>query len=290
MLGRAAGWLEEGLVAWLPALPLLILVGALLVAPTVAMVIESLRGQTGTWTLDFWRDTFQSRGSRLAIVTSLKLGVICASLSLLVGGPLAWTISRMVAAKRSLWLALLNVAANFGGIGLAFGYIAALGTYGMVTLTLAKLGLAVNPPEPGSITGLAIAYEYTNIPLFVLLTLPAMAIVRKDWFEAAAVSAASGWQFWRHVGLPVLAPFLAAGWLLIFTWSIGIYGIAYAMGSGASQVGKLRLITLQIGLTLNTGAGKEERAAVLAVVLLIIAVVSLAIYRLMLRWAVRWFV
>jgi putative spermidine/putrescine transport system permease protein len=290
MLGRAAGWLEEGLVAWLPALPLLILVGALLIAPTVAMVIESLRGQTGTWTLDFWRDTFQSRGSRLAIVTSLKLGVICASLSLLVGGPLAWTISRMVAAKRSLWLALLNVAANFGGIGLAFGYIAALGTYGMVTLTLAKLGLAVNPPEPGSITGLAIAYEYTNIPLFVLLTLPAMAIVRKDWFEAAAVSAASGWQFWRHVGLPVLAPFLAAGWLLIFTWSIGIYGIAYAMGSGASQVGKLRLITLQIGLTLNTGAGKEERAAVLAVVLLIIAVVSLAIYRLMLRWAVRWFV
>jgi hypothetical protein len=43
-------------------------------------------------------------------------------------------------------------------------------------------------------------------------------------------------------------------------------------------------------LTLNTGAGKEERAMVLACVLLIFATVSLATYRLMLRRALRWFV
>ena len=133
------------------------------------------------------------------------------------------------------------------------------------------------------------AYSYTNIPLFVLLTLPAMGILRQEWLEAAEVCAASRWQFWRFVGLPILAPFLAAGFLLIFTWSIGLYGIAYALGGTASSTGQLRLITLQIGLNLNTGVGSEERSYVLAVVLLLLATGALLSYRAVMKRALRWF-
>jgi hypothetical protein len=43
----AVGWVREGLAAWLPALPLLLLAGALLVAPTVQLIVQSLRGSTG---------------------------------------------------------------------------------------------------------------------------------------------------------------------------------------------------------------------------------------------------
>ena len=49
-------WLKNGLAAWLPALPLLLLAGALLVAPTIQLIVQSLRGSTGHWTLEFWRD------------------------------------------------------------------------------------------------------------------------------------------------------------------------------------------------------------------------------------------
>jgi putative spermidine/putrescine transport system permease protein len=91
------------------------------------------------------------------------------------------------------------------------------------------------------------------------------------------------------VGLPILSPFLAAGWLLIFTWSIGIYGIAYGL-AGQSGGTAVHLITLQIGTALQsdvlTGTG---RAAVLAVVLLTVASVSLLSYRAILRRALRWF-
>ena len=73
-----------------------------------------------------------------AILTSVRLGIVCAAIALLLGSPLAWFVSRMITAKRSVWLSLLNVAANFGGIGLAFAYMAALGTFGMVTLALAR--------------------------------------------------------------------------------------------------------------------------------------------------------
>jgi len=277
-----------GLAAWLPALPLLTLAAVMLVVPTVVLILGSF-GIPRTITLDYWDETFQSNGGRLAIWTSVRLGLASALVALLVGSPLAWFISRMITARRSVWLALLNVAANFGGIGLAFGYMAALGTYGMVTLAFKDIGINFTPPQVGTLASLILAYSYSNVPLFVLLTLPAMSILRTDWMEAAEVAAASRVQFWRYVGLPILAPFFIAGWLLIFTWSLGIYGLAYALGANASAAGQLRLITLYIGLFLNTSAGREERAAVMAALLLGMAAVSLILYRLILRWALRWF-
>jgi putative spermidine/putrescine transport system permease protein len=277
-----------GLANWLPALPLLVLAATMLVAPTIALIVGSF-GIPRTLTLEYWIDTFQSNGGRSAILTSVRLGIVSAAIALILGSPLSWFISRMVTAKRSVWLSLLNVAANFGGIGLAFAYMAALGTFGMVTLALQDIGIPWIPPEIGSFTSLVMAYSYTNIPLFVLLTLPAMGILRQEWLEAAEVCAASRGQFWRFVGLPILAPFLAAGFLLIFTWSIGLYGIAYALGGTASSTGQLRLITLQIGLNLNTGVGSEERSYVLAVVLLLVATAALLGYRAVMKRALRWF-
>jgi putative spermidine/putrescine transport system permease protein len=279
---------RDGLAAWLPAVPLLLLAAVLLVLPTVALILGSF-GLPGAATLDYWVDTFQSNGGRSAILTSVRLGLVCAAIALIVGSPLGWFISRMITARRAIWLALLNVGANFGGIGLAFGYMAALGAYGMLTLGLHEIGLPWVPPEIGSFTSLVLVYSYTNVPLFVLLTLPAMGILRQEWLEAAEVCKASRWQFWRYVGLPVLSPFLFAGFLLIFTWSIGIYGLAFALGNTAATTGRLRLITLQIGINLNTGAGSEERSYVLAVVLLLLATGSLLAYRVVMQRALRWF-
>ena len=55
-------------------------------------------------------------------------------------------------------------------------------------------------------TGLIILYTYFQIPLGVLLLYPAFDALREDWRESAALLGANGWQFWRHIGLPVLTP------------------------------------------------------------------------------------
>jgi hypothetical protein len=47
-------------------------------------------------------------------------------------------------------------------------------------------------------------------------------------------------------------------------------------------------MTLQIGIALNSAASSQERAAVLATMLLLIAAISLALYCLTVRRAVRW--
>jgi putative spermidine/putrescine transport system permease protein len=265
---------------------LLILVGALLIAPALLLIVQSFLGPNGP-SLELWAKGLSVALNQQAIVTSLVLGVACASIATLVGAPMAWLISRMIPRSRAAWLALLNVAANFGGIGLAFAYIAVLGTQGMITLGLEGLGTGFVPPRPSSFIGLLAAYSYTNIPLFVLLTIPAMGILRNEWWEAAQTASATRWQFWRMVGIPVLTPFIAGGWLLIFTWSIGIYGIAYGLAGGGGAAA-IALITLQIGNILSTDVFGAGRAAVLAVLLMAMATGSLVVYRMLLRRALRW--
>jgi ABC-type spermidine/putrescine transport system permease subunit II len=96
-----AAW--DWLVNWLPAIPLLVLALALLVAPAVLLVVQSIwREEGGGLTLDNWTRTLGSRNNQVAITTSLQLAVLSATLSTLIGTPAAWLISRMlpVAAQR----------------------------------------------------------------------------------------------------------------------------------------------------------------------------------------------
>jgi putative spermidine/putrescine transport system permease protein len=284
-VARMRGWLA----AWLPAIPLLLLVTSCLIAPVIVLVVQSFTGmgESGL-SLDLWFKVLGQHVNQTAIITSVTLATVCATVTTLVGAPLAWMISRMLRGSRAFWLGLLNVAANFGGIGLAFAYMATIGSVGMLTLMVQGLGISFDAPRQGSMIALLLAYEYTNIPLFVLLTIPAMAILRDDWWEAAQTSAATRLVFWRRIGAPILAPFLIAGWLLIFTWTLGIYGIAYGL-AGQSGATAVQLITLQIGSALQSdvllGPG---RAAILAVVLMAFATTSLLLYRWVLRRAMRW--
>lgn len=276
-------WLGD----WGPALPLFAVVGALLVGPALQLIVASFV-RDGSPTLANWVDVLTNPRHQREIEGTLLLAGVSATLATLVGAPLALLIGRLRPVRRSGWLALLNVAANIGGIGLGFALVATLGTVGMVTLALRGLGLGLTPPPVDSFAGLLLGFEYTNIPLFVVLTLPAFAILRDEWAEAARVASATRVQYWRRIGLPILAPFIAAGWLLIFTWSIGIYSLAYALaGTGAVQ--RVPLITLRIGVVIQSDIYTTWRADVLAVILMGIALVALWSYRTLLRRGARWF-
>ncbi len=108
-------------------------------------------------------------------------------------------------ALRGAVLTASGVLANFGGIPLAFAFVATLGISGVVTELghLDALGWNLY-----SFTGLTVIYLYFLVPLMVLVVVPALDGLRPQWREAALSTGASTLQFWRHVGLPVLAPSL----------------------------------------------------------------------------------
>jgi putative spermidine/putrescine transport system permease protein len=272
---------------WAVALPFVAAVAWLLIGPAANLVLDSLRDPAGGLTLLNWRDVIANGLTRRAIVSSILVGVTVASLSTIIGVPLAWCISRLKIGSRSVAAAALNVAANIPATSLVFGFAAAFGGAGMVTLALRTVWAEAPALNIYGPTGLVFVFLYFHVPLFVLLVLPAMGAVTEELWEASNVCGASPLRFWLRVGLPVLTPFILAGWILMFVWAIGQYGVPLALGGGE---GAMNLMTLRIGdlIQFVGSTNRFERAACLSLCLIILSIAALWFYRSLLRRALRW--
>ena len=100
-------------------------------------------------------------------------------------------------AVRRLSLAGSGVLAQFGGVTLAFAFQALIGPAGL----LFHAGWYYNFPW-----GIGLIYTYFQIPLMVLVFLPAIDGLKVQWREASESLGSSTWQYWRYVGGPLLAP------------------------------------------------------------------------------------
>jgi putative spermidine/putrescine transport system permease protein len=208
---------------------------------------------------------------RRAYLGSLQLSLITAVLGAAFGLALAIAVLRTPRGRllRRMVLTASGVLANFGGIPLAFAFLATIGNAGVITALLQDtLGLGLGGFSLYSMTGLALVYLYFLVPLMVLTITPALEALRPQWREAADNLGASGWQYWRYVGGPVLAPPVIGATMLLFASAFAAYATAKAL-VGSS----VPLVTLQIAdaLSSNVIVGSENlgKALALGMVLLV---------------------
>src|SRR3989442_4913753 len=69
-------------------------------------------------------------------------------------------------------------------------------------------------------------YLYFQLPLMILLIMPALLGLRADWREGATSLGATPTQFWTRVGLPLLAPSLLGSLPLLFAHALRAYSTA----------------------------------------------------------------
>ena len=81
-------------------------------------------------------------------------------------------------------------------------------------------------------SGVALVYMYFQIPLMVLIILPALEGLRPAWREAAENMGARSWQYWRYVGGPVLLPSFMSCLMLLFGSALAAYATAEALTTG----------------------------------------------------------
>lgn len=220
---------------------------------------------------------------------SIRLSVITSVVAALVGVPLAYAATQLKRPKflRDAITSWCGVAANFGGIPLAFAFIAALGVQGLITRILD--GIGINLSQNGFLIsdfeGLVVVYMYFQIPLMVIVMLPAVDGLRQTWREAATNLGASPLRYWRHVGLPVLGPAITGGVLLLFANSFSAYATAYALSGGKSNVVPLQIKFLSGG---NVQAGERPLAFALATWMILIMFVTVVANVLLQRRTAKW--
>ncbi|MEU6183737.1 ABC transporter permease [Streptomyces coeruleorubidus] len=218
-----------------------------------------------------------------ALLGSIKLSAVSAAIAAAVGLPLAQAVvtSRFRALREAV-LTASGVLANFGGVPLAFAFVATLGNAGVLTR---HLGLADAGWDLYSFWGLVIVYLYFLIPLMVLTITPALEGLRSQWREAAHNNGATTFRYWLHVALPVLAPSLLGGLVLLFGSAFAAYATAAAM-VGSS----VPLVTLQIAdaLSGNVLVGQENVALALSLDMVLVAGLVMAVYLPLQRRSARW--
>jgi putative spermidine/putrescine transport system permease protein len=220
-------------VEWLGILPFLLFSLLFLILPTMRIVVGAFQDSDGGFTLQNLID-LNTASIRSAYWTSIKLSVISALLGCLVGFGMAAAVVFGGVPKgiRGPLLTFSGVASNFAGVPLAFAFIATLGPVGLVTVWL-RTEFGINLRAYGfnllSLWGLVVTYLFFQIPLMILIIIPALDGLKREWREAAAVLGATGLQYWRMVALPILFPSLLGTFALLFANAFGAVATAFAL-------------------------------------------------------------
>jgi putative spermidine/putrescine transport system permease protein len=280
----------HGALRWLGVVPFGVYVGLGLIAPTVAITIAAFQDSTtGKFTTSNFSTALHGT-YLLGLKTSILLSIATAIVPGIFGLLIAYAI---FTAKRGLWLRQVvitasGVFANFGGVPLAFLFIATLSTTGIVTGWI-KAIFGVNIWDHGftlySAYGVFFVYMYFQIPLMVLIILPALEGLRPAWREAAQNMGAGTWQYWRYVGGPVLFPSFLGCLLLLFGSAFAAYATAEALTGGT-----IALTPIQIGALLNGNvlAGQQNLGYALGVIMVAIIAVVMVGYTIVQRRAAKW--
>ncbi|MFF7475431.1 ABC transporter permease subunit [Streptomyces sp. NPDC008092] len=272
---------------WLAVVPLLVFTAVAFGLPAIAMLngaftVKDPTSGVSSYTGRNLTDSLQ--GPYLtALVGSVKLSALSALIAAVLGLPLAQAVvSSRSRALREAVLTASGVLANFGGVPLAFAFVATLGNAGVLTT---HLHLTDHGWNLYSFWGLVLVYLYFLIPLMVLTITPALDGLRTQWREAARNNGATGVQYWRFVALPVLAPSLLGGLVLLFGSAFAAYATAAAMVGSA-----VPLVTLQIAdaISGNVLVGQENVALALSLDMVLVAGVVMALYLPLQRRSARW--
>ena len=270
-----------GLVPFLGFLTIFLLI------PTIAVIIGAFV-EKGNPSLS----NIKALGDGVVMKTlwhSVLLSGSTAIVGAVLGGLLAYAVvtgppDRLV--RRTVTSAC-GVLAQFGGVTLAFAFIATLGFSGVLTKA-AQSSLGIDLFGSGwlfSLKGLILVYSYFQIPLMVIVFLPALDGMRVQWREAAESLGATTWQFWRHVAGPLLLPAFLGSALLLFANAFAAYATAAALVSQGSPI--LPLL-IRNALTSEVVLGQQHLAFALALDMIIVVVIVMTLYTLLLRKTSRW--
>lgn len=283
---------------WVGVVPFLVFVLAFLIFPSLNLFAGAFKDPQGNFTLanvNFLSNPYVIK----SYATSLKVSVITS----LVGGVFGFfvayaiTIGKAPRWMRNILMTFSGLAANFGGVPLAFAFIATLGRTGFITALLKQIcftgssGAPVcpfNPYDHGfnlySMTGLVLAYTYFQFPLMVLTITPALEGLKKEWREAAANLGATTWHYWRDIGLPILWPSILASIILLFGSAFGAFATAQALTGGS-----IALVTILVGQQIRGDVlNNPNEGYALALGMVVVMAITITGYTILQRRTARW--
>jgi len=262
---------------WIAAAPFFLYVGIFLLLPTAIVVGGAFIDSNGLSLSNF--ASMNQRFVINAFINSVVLSATSAIIGAVFGALLAYAVAtgNPNGVFRRLVSSACGVLAQFGGVTLAFAFIATIGGAGFITLWLQQQGM--------NIRGLVLVYTYFQIPLMVLVFLPALDGIRPQWREATESLGGGTWHYWRYIAGPLLAPAFFGGTLLLFANAFSAYATAAALINQGSIIASLLIANT---LTSEVGLASPGIASALALVMVVLVAIVMVLYTVLQRRTSRW--
>ncbi len=175
----------------------------------------------GVWTLENYTRIVTDDYYREVIWRTLGLGLFVTFACLLLGYPVAYLIARGPERWRVPLILLVIFPMLLNLVVRSFGWIALLANRGLVNNLLIDLGLIATPLKlMFNLTGLMIGLTHIYLPFMVLMLVAAIRNVPRDVEAAAATLGSSRLHVFASVTLPLSAPGILAGSILVFVLTI----------------------------------------------------------------------
>ena len=263
--------------SWVGTVPFLAYVAVFLLWPTGIVIVDSFKNPAGGWAFA----NITKLGDPLVrgyFIGSFKLCVLSSVIGAVFGAILAYAIAsgNPDGVVRRLYLAGSGVLAQTGGVTLAFAFLVLIGPVGL----LLHASWFYSFPW-----GITVIYTYFQIPLMVLVFLPAIDGVKVQWREASENLGASPWQYWRYVGGPLLMPAFLGGTLLLFANALSAFATIVAWENQIAYIVPQQIST---ALSSEVGLSNVNVADLLAFGMIILVAIVMTGYALLQRRAARW--
>ena len=211
---------KEGLAL---ALPAAIFSFLLFLVPVGILLSEAFKSDVG-WTISGYTEFFSKPLNRTVFFRTLKLGVLVASTSAIIGYAAAFCIVNLPPKSRGRIFGLVILPLMISPVARTYAWIVILGRTGIVNDTIVGLGLSDTPirllfTETAVFLGLLQLF----MPLMIISLVSAMENIPRDVIPAARVLGASWFQVFFRVILPLTKEGLVIGGTLVFTGALTAY-------------------------------------------------------------------
>ncbi|WP_225341546.1 MULTISPECIES: ABC transporter permease [Agrobacterium tumefaciens complex] len=253
--------------ATLPALVLLVL---FFVVPVLILLSRSITEPVfgfGNYAALLGSSTYLKIFFNTFVISALVTVV-----SLVIGFPVAWALAIMPARLASIVFAILLLSMWTNLLARTYAWMVLLQRTGVVNKTLMGLGIIDQPlPLVNNLTGVTIGMTYIMLPFIII---PLYGVIRKidpAILQAAALCGATRLQALIRILIPLAAPGMISGALMVFVMSLG-YFVTPALLGGTANMMLAELIAQFVQSLVNWGMGGAAALVLLVVTLTLYAV------------------
>ncbi|MDD4397802.1 MAG: iron ABC transporter permease [Sphaerochaetaceae bacterium] len=202
-----------------------------LIYPFSSMIINSFREPgSKAFSLENFKTFFSLPYYYETLFRSLKIALITMVITLIVGLPIAYLMTRFnVAGKKALHILMIISLMSPPFIG-AYSWIILFGRSGVITKLVARIGITI--PTIYGQGGIIMVLSLMMYPYIYLYVSGALGSIDSSLEEAAENLGSSRFRRLLTITMPVVLPSILAGAVVVFMTALADFGTPMLLGEG----------------------------------------------------------